>query len=253
MKILIWGTGAMARALALGLKHAHQDFEFLCWNPTQEKAQSLARELSGKLWSAGDAFDVVILGFKPQKMPEVKLPDCSQATVLSLLAATSIDKVSTYIPARHYIRTMPNLAVEKNAGVLLWAQRNLNPEAQAFWQGTFSQLGLAPFLEDSAIDLYTVVSGCAPAYAFQWLKSAEDFILESGGDPALARELLRASLLGALDSVTTADDLSQRISQVTSKGGVTEAVLTAWKSQHESYMRDGLAAGLERMRELTRS
>lgn len=253
MKILIWGTGAMARALALGLKQTQEDFEFLCWNPTQEKAQELAQELSGKLWSAGDAFDVVVLGFKPQKISEVKLPDCSQATVLSLLAATSIEKISTYIPARKYLRTMPNLAVEKNAGVLLWAQRNLDAGSQAFWQRTFSQLGLAPYLEDSAIDLYTVVSGCAPAYAFTWLKSAEDFIHASGGDAKLARKLLRASLLGALESVSESDDLPQRISQVTSKGGVTEAVLKAWNDQHESYMRDGLTAGLERLRELTRS
>lgn len=253
MKILIWGTGAMARALALGLKHAHEDFQFLCWNPTQEKAQALATELSGKLWNPGDVFDIVILGFKPQKLSQVKLPDCSQATVMSLLAATSIEKLATYIPARDYIRTMPNLAVEKNKGVLIWAQKHLSAESRAFWQKTFSRLGLAPYVADSAIDLYTVVSGCAPAYAFYWLKSAEAFIQDSGGDAKLSRELLRASLLGALESVSESDDLCQRISQVTSKGGVTEAVLKAWDQKHPSYMHDGLAAGLERMRELTQS
>lgn len=253
MRILIWGCGQMARAMAVGLKSSDPQIEFLCWNPTLSKAQELARELDGQVWQAGDKFDAAMLGFKPQKLTEgltLLRPHLAENTILiSLLAGTQIKKFLLTTPCQRVVRLMPNLAVASGHGVVLWGHHGLESEEVSKWQLRLNGLGLAPLMSEEHIDLYTLHSGCAPAYLYQWIYDAGEFAADNGGDAQLARKILIEALKGSLAKLDANEDMNQKIAQVASKGGVTEAVLKTWKKVCGDYIAQGLTAGLAKMKE----
>lgn len=257
MKMLIWGCGNMARAMALGLKTSDPQIEFLCWNPTMSKAQELSRELDGSVWQCGDEFDAVMLGFKPQKLTEgltlLKSHLKADTVLISLLAATQMKKFLTATPCQQVVRLMPNLGVASGDGVVLWGQQGLSPAEIGLWQKRLNGLGLAPLMTEEHIDLYTLHSGCAPAYLYQWIHDAGEFAAQNGGDPELARKILIEAFKGTLKKLDAKEDMLTKISHVASKGGVTEAVLTTWKKICGDYIKQGLSAGLAKMKEFRES
>ena len=119
MRILLWGTGSMSSALALGLNS--QGFEFLLHNPTRAKAQGLSARLkNAELWK-GQKFDVVVLGFKPQKLSEA-MEELTrilkpETLVISLLAGVKLEKLQSLLGPR-VIRLMPNLAIAEVLNVI---------------------------------------------------------------------------------------------------------------------------------------
>ncbi len=247
----------MARAMALGLKSSDSQIEFLCWNPTMSKAQELSRELAGRVWKSGDEFEAVILGFKPQKLSEgltlLKSHLKAETLLISLLAATQMKKFLTVTPCHQIIRLMPNLGVATGDGVVLWGQQGLTPKDVSAWQQRLNGLGLAPLMSEEHIDLYTLYSGCAPAYLFQWIHDAGEFAAINGGDAELARKILIEAFKGTLARLDGDEDMKDNIAQVASKGGVTEAVLSGWKTTSPEYIKIGFAAGLEKMKEFRES
>lgn len=257
MKLLIWGCGNMARAIALGLKRSDPQIKFMCWNPTLSKAQELSRELGGQVWQSGDEFEAVILGFKPQKISEALFLLNSHLKVetilISLLAATQIKKFINLTPSKRVIRLMPNLGVATGDGVVLWGQLGLSSTEVAFWQQRLNGLGLAPLMDEEHIDLYTLHSGCAPAFLFQWIHDAGEFAAKNGGEAELGRKILIEAFKGTLARLEAKEDMAHKISQVASKGGVTEAVLLTWKNVCSDYIQKGLAAGLAKMKEFRES
>lgn len=257
MRILIWGCGNMARAMALGLKSSDPQIEFLCWNPTMSKAQELSRELNGSVWQSGDEFEAVMLGFKPQKLSEgltlLKSHLKADTILISLLAATQIKKFLTATPCTQIVRLMPNLGVATGDGVVLWGQQGLKATDIVTWQKRLNGLGLAPLMSEEHIDLYTLHSGCAPAYLYQWVHDAGEFAALNGGDAELARKILIEAFKGTLKKLDSQEDMNHKISQVASKGGVTEAVLTTWKKVCGDYIKQGLTAGLAKMKEFRES
>ncbi len=250
MKVLVWGCGNMASAFALGLARAHQDLQFICWNPSVEKAQALAKKLNGVVLADGTklpAVDAVILGFKPQKLSEAA-PALSglqsDTTVISLLAAVSMARLQTFFPSAQILRVMPNLAVATGNGVALW-------QGQKTWGARLQGLGLAPEVSEELMDVYTLHAGCSPAFLFSWIDDAAKFASAHGGDAELSRKILIKAWQGALAGLES-DPLSmqQKINEVASKGGVTRAALDGFASRAPDYIDHGFSAGLKRIQEL---
>jgi len=250
MKILVWGCGNMASAFALGLSRAHQDLQFICWNPSGEKAQTLAKKLNGTVLtdaSKRPVVDAVILGFKPQKLSEAA-PALSglssETTVISLLAAVSINRLRTFLPAAQILRVMPNLAVATGNGVALW-------QGQKSWGARLQCLGLAPEVSEELMDVYTIHAGCSPAFLFSWIDDAAKFASAHGGDADLSRKILIKAWQGALAGLEN-DEMSmeEKVNEVASKGGVTRAALDGFSARAPDYIDHGFAAGLKRIQEL---
>ena len=249
MRILLWGTGSMSSALALGLNS--QDLVFLLHNPTRTKAESLGMRLkNAELWQ-GQQFDVVVLGFKPQKLSEAMdelTPIISpQTLVISLLAGVKLEKLQRFFGPR-VIRLMPNLAIAEGRGVCLWSSP-LDKKENAFWQQTLNTLGFAPLVSEPELDLYTLHAGCSPAYMYFLIQEMKELAQRAGGDPELAAKILTLSLQGALGQLTGEEDFKGLITQVASKGGVTEATLSHW--QQSGALSQGLEAGLKRIQQLS--
>lgn len=239
----------MSSALAQGLDS--QGFEFLLYNPTRAKAEGLARRLkNAELWQ-GQSFDVVVLGFKPQKLSEAMEELTSlikpETLVLSLLAGVKLEKLQRHFGPR-VIRLMPNLAIAQGSGVCLWSSP-LDKKDNSFWQKSLNALGFAPSVSEPELDLYTLHAGCSPAYMYFLIHEMKELAQRAGGDPALAAKILTLSLQGVLGQLTGEEDFKALISQVASKGGVTEATLSHW--QESGAISQGLEAGLKRIQQLS--
>lgn len=254
MKILVWGCGNMAQAFVKGLKQRNPSFAFYLYNPSPEKAQSLALAVQGQVASGNshERYDAVILGFKPQKLIEaaaqLSVYLSSRPTILSLLAATELSRLASFFPQSPLIRVMANLPVERNSGIVLWRGQGVD---EAFWQNIFSNLGIARHVSEPEMDLYTLHAGCSPAFIYQWVKDAGQFASTQGGNEALARELFIHALSSALEIIKHDHaQLSEKISSVASKGGVTEAALKRFHEVAPRYIEEGFLAGLKRIGEL---
>jgi pyrroline-5-carboxylate reductase len=251
MKILVWGCGNMASAFVQGLARAHKDLEFICWNPSAEKAQALAAKVNGRVLADAQVLptvDAVILGFKPQKLAEAapalaKLP--AGATVISLLAAVDVARLQTFFSTASVIRVMPNLAVAQGQGVVLWHG------VSAAWAKYFQSLGLAPQVSEQLMDVYTLHAGCSPAFLFAWIDEAAKFAVKNGGEAELARKILIKAWQGALVGLENdSASMAEKITAVASRGGVTRAALDGFAQCAPDYIEQGFAAGLKRIQEL---
>ncbi len=239
----------MSSALALGLEG--QEVEFSLFNPTITKAQALSSKLSkAAIWN-GEKFDAIVLGFKPQKLSEAVValkpllkPD---TLIISLLAGVKIQKLQSLLGTM-VLRLMPNLAIAEGKGVCLWSS-SLSANENVLWQKNFNALGFAPLISEIELDLYTLHAGCSPAYMYFLIQEMKDFAAQSGGDSKLAAKILIRSLQGALNQLSGEEDFNSLITQVASKGGVTEATLKSWKES--GAIDSGLKAGLDRIQQLS--
>jgi pyrroline-5-carboxylate reductase len=190
----------------------------------------------------------VILGFKPQKLAEAA-PALAQlaagTTVISLLAAVDVARLQTFFPTASVIRVMPNLAVAQGQGVVLW---HGNSEA---WSKYFQSLGLAPQVSEQSMDVYTLHAGCSPAFLFAWIDEAAKFAVKNGAEADLARKILIRAWQGALAGLENdSANLTEKITAVASRGGVTRAALDGFAQCAPDYIEQGFAAGLKRIQEL---
>src|SRR3954451_565568 len=126
------------------------------------RARALADELGGEVASnaevAGRA-DFVVLAVKPAKLDEVA-PDLAAAkSVVSVLAATPLERLTAAFPGAEVLRVMPNVAVEGGRGVLCVAG-----QAGEMARGKPALLGRVVEVDDGEFDQATAVMGCTPAY-----------------------------------------------------------------------------------------
>mgnify|MGYP003393222515 CR=1 FL=1 len=259
--LLVIGCGSMGSAIAVGLKARHPDWQFTCWTPSGARAQALAQKIGGahltdlKLLPAD--ITAVVLGLKPQMLTEASVPLKTLLPVntpyISLLAAISLSELQQVFPGRPLLRLMPNMAVERNKGVVLWEQVGLDKNSEASWEKALQSLGLAPHISEKLIDVYTLHGASSPAFLFQWLKDAGEFAQEQGGDPQEAVDIFAQAMRGTLDAPLKFSELDARIKGVASKGGVTQAVLDVWQQKYAHYIKQGFAAGLERIQQLKKN
>jgi pyrroline-5-carboxylate reductase len=164
-------------------------------------------------------------------------------TVISLLGATSLERVATALPGADVIRVMPNVAAEVRRGVLCVAGAE-RPEVRALLE----TLGHVVELPDSEFDAATAVMGCAPAYLALAVEALADAGAAAGLDEELARELVVETTMGTAELLRLRHPRDVRRA-VASPGGSTEAGLEALDREgaREAF-EAAVRASLERMR-----
>lgn len=211
------------------------------------RAKELAAELGGEaLGSNGELAeraDVVVLAVKPAKLDDVAPELKASKVVVSLLGATSLERVSALFPDAEVIRVMPNVAVEVRRGVLCVAGAE-SVETRSLLE----VLGHVVELPDSEFDAATAVMGCAPAYLALAVEAIADAGAESGLDPELARELVVETTVGTAELLRIRHPADVRRA-VASPGGSTEAGLEALDREGaQAAFAAAVRASLERMR-----
>ncbi len=211
------------------------------------RAEELAREVGGEAVGSNvelaELADVVVLAVKPAKLDEVAAELSGAKVVISLLGATSLQRVSEAFPKAEVARVMPNVAVEVRRGVLC-VTGAVSDEVRGMLEG----LGHVVELPDEQFDAATAVMGCAPAYLALAVEALADAGVEAGLGEELARELVVETTGGTAELLRLRHPADVRRA-VASPGGSTEAGL-------EALAREGVAgafaaavrASLERMR-----
>lgn len=235
----------MAAAMARGLRGAVDGMLFT--DSGSGRAAELAGEIGGEAVGSnrvlGERADVVVLAVKPARLAEAAAELGAPKTVVSLLGATSLEKVRGAFPESKVVRVMPNVGVEVGRGVLCVAGEP-DPELRRLLEG----LGHVVELADARFDAATAVMGCAPAYLALAVEAIADAGAAAGLDPALSRELVVETAAGTAELLRHRDPAALRAA-VASPGGSTEAGLEALDREgaREAF-EAAVRASLERMR-----
>src|SRR3954452_1690304 len=127
MKVGFVGAGNKAGGLARGWASARGEpgapEAMLFSDADPGRAKALADEVGGEALegnvAVADGSDLVVLAVKPNVLDEVS-PDLVQAgtPVLSILAGTSLARLSEALPGIELVRVMPNLGARLRQAVL---------------------------------------------------------------------------------------------------------------------------------------
>jgi pyrroline-5-carboxylate reductase len=239
------GSGNMAAAIARGWVGNWREMLFSDADPG--KAHALARELGGEAVGSNgelaERADVVVLAVKPTALQQAAGELTDASSVISILGATSLEKVETALPNAKVGRVMPNVAVEVGGGVLCIAGE-FSPEVRE----KLSALGAVIELPDSRFDVATALMACSPAYFALVAEALAEAGVGEGLDRDLVEKLVVEAAAGAGSLMRIRRPADVRVS-VTSPGGSTEAGLEALDREGaRAAFEAAVRASLERMR-----
>jgi pyrroline-5-carboxylate reductase len=238
------GAGSMAAAMARGWAGVAESMLFT--DGGSGRAAELAQELGGEALASNaelaDRADLVVLAVKPAKLEEVASDLAAAEVIVSLLGATSVERLASVFPDTDVIRVMPNVGVEVRKGVLCVAGSESNEV-----RGMLELLGHVVELPDAQFDAATAVMGCAPAYLAVAVEALAEAGAEAGLDADLARELVVETTAGTAELLRARHPADVR-KAVASPGGSTEAGLEALDREGAgAAFRAAVQASLERM------
>lgn len=239
------GSGNMAAAMARGMRGAVEAMLFT--DSGSGRAAEIAAEVGGVAIAPNTALaeqaDVVVLAIKPAKLDDVAAELSRAKVVVSLLGATSLDRVREAFPRAEVVRVMPNIGVEARRGVLCVAG-----EPDDALRSLLRTLGHVVDLDDAEFDAATAVMGCAPAYVALAVEAIADAGAVDGLDEKLALELVVETAAGTAELLRAHHPADLRRA-VASPGGSTEAGLEALDREgaREAFAA-AVRASLERMR-----
>jgi pyrroline-5-carboxylate reductase len=200
----------------------------------------------------------VILAVKPQLAGTLLAPLAGRfpdAVFVSILAGTTLARLTALLGSDHVVRAMPNTPVAVGQGMTVaYADAALPPPLRERAEALLAATGSLAWLPtEAAIDDATPISGCGPAYVFLLAELLEAAARDQGLSPDLARRLARATVAGAGALLAASEEESADLrAGVTSKAGATEAALRvlmaadAWPAAQ----REAVRAAHRRTREL---
>jgi pyrroline-5-carboxylate reductase len=238
------GSGSMAAAMARGW---FGEVERMLFSDSGSgRAAELAAQLDGEVASNAEIAaraDLVVLAVKPAALEGVGPELAAARQLVSVLGATSLERLSQAFPDAQVLRVMPNLGVQMRRGVLCVAG-----EAEADTRAALKVLGHVVELPDEDFDAATAIMGCAPAYMAVAVEALADAGTAAGLDPDLALELVAETNAGTAELLRNRPPASLR-KAVASPGGSTEAGLEALEAAGvRKAFEAAVEASLKRMR-----
>ncbi|HRE83009.1 MAG TPA: pyrroline-5-carboxylate reductase [Opitutaceae bacterium] len=236
-KLAFIGAGRMASAIVDGLlaKKAFLASEIACYTASGTSAAQLAQRTGIRKAENLDALlteaDVVVVAFKPQHLAgaDARLADLTAGKlVISVLAAKTLSRLHRTFPkARNVIRTMPNTPAAIGAGVTGWcAHQPLLPTDRSTLSALLGAIGLEIEVPETQIDALMAISGCGPAFVFEFTAALREAGVAAGLERDRAEKLAVYTMLGSarLMAETQSEPEALR-NQVTSPNGTTFAGL----------------------------
>ena len=255
MKVLVLGAGKMVQAILSGLQGIEDLSEWQIYSPSGTSAEKVAAEVGARFIKNFDEVlgpEFVLVGCKPQQLEDLKKTignRFDELPFISLLAAASEKVQREILGKKELIRCMPNLPVQFRKGVILLSSDSA-PHRLKFYQSFFSKLGHCLSVTEKELDELTLLTGSGPALFYEFTgRLAESFhSLDS-----IQREILaRAVFIGTSKTLEKGDEsLVELTDKVTSKGGVTIAVLEAWRKMNfYELICKGVEEGIRRIAEI---
>jgi len=179
MRLTIIGPGAMAIAMAEGLKDKYE-LEFVAREVS--KLQEIGERYNAKIHSI-DGFDItkknILLSVKPYALVEVGKRLIGEAdTIYSVLAGSTIEQIKSNIQADNTIRVMPNVSAKFGASTsVITGDIAKKEEAMEI----FSQIGDTFWVDsEKEIDIATAIAGSGPALLTLVAEAMMDGLVKEG-------------------------------------------------------------------------
>lgn len=263
-KLAFIGGGAMAEAIIKGIvdNSVVAAQSIYVGNPTQSRCDYLQKEYGVNAVTdnkiAVDDADVVIFAVKPQVAPialNSELIGClkKDAWLLSIMSSITIEQLHKYAPDFPVIRTMPNTPLAVGEGMTaICCDDNVTDSMKAVAEAIFGCCGEVEFVEESAIEAISAISGCGPGYCFVIIDALADAGVRAGLPRALAIKLAAQTLVGSGKlCIESGLHPAQLRDQVTSPGGATIAGIHALENHClRGAFYDAVQAVLQRSKEL---
>lgn len=248
------GAGNMAAAMARGWASGPGGPEVMLFTDAGSgRAGALAAQTGGEavgsLAELAARSDAIVLAVKPAALDDVREPLAAARAVVSVLGATSLDRLHEAFPGVPVLRTMPTVLVEIRRAVICHAPPG-EPEAEVAPRilGLLGALGRLVEVPDEQLDAATAVMGCSPAYVALFAEAIAGAGAREGIDQRLAKELVLDTFAGTAELLRDRQPAAVR-EAVASPGGSTEAGLEALAAHRVAEgIEAAVEASLERMR-----
>ncbi len=260
-KIAIIGGGHIGQALVEGFIKSGKvtGSQMVVANPSLLKLAHLKKhgvELTSDNKIAAEKVDFIFLAVKPSTISRV-LREISNLlkgkVVISLAAVVSINDLRRHVKNAEIVRIMPNMAIACNQGVigLFGNEENKNQIKQLL-----SVLGSVIEIEkEEDLDSLTLLSGCGPAIVSQFIEMLANYGIKIGLSADISQTLALQTFKGTTAILEKSELLpSQLIQSVSTKGGISEAILIIMKKQNlEADFTNAMDAGYDKLAKLKES
>jgi pyrroline-5-carboxylate reductase len=252
MKLGLIGAGNMASALARGIGEP-----VIVHDIDEQKARALAEELGGETAGSNadvaERSDVLVLCHKPKQLEQVASEvDGRARVVVSILAATSTERIAQAYPEASVYRFIPNIPAEVKRGVFCYVagpRASDGPEDEILElmgrTGTVIRLDDEPLIEPAM-----ALMACGPGFLALVAESFAEAGAAHGLDPHDAMRMVVETMGGTADYLARHDyDGPALRARVATPGGTTEKGLIALE---EHGLRDVARAAVDAVVEATR-
>ena len=202
------GTGNMGGALARAARKRLSGGEILLANRSATKAEALAQELDCRAVdnaAVAAGADYIFLGVKPymvaglmEKIGPVLAARKDRFVLVSMAAALTIpDLRERGCGDWPLIRIMPNTPASVGEGMIQYCSSNVNAEEEEAFLRIMAPAGRLDAVPESLIDAASCVSGCGPAWVYQFIEALADGGVACGLTRPMAMECAAQTLIGA--------------------------------------------------------
>ena len=203
--------------------------------------------------------DCVLLAVKPVYAAEVLAGVYSELEgkfVISIVAGWTYEMLEAALPASaRFVRVMPNTPLSVGEGMsLISARCKCSAEELSFAESIFAAAGKVELVEDHMFTAATSISGCGPAFVFQFIEALADGGVRYGVPRALAYKLAAQTLIGSAKMVLESGEHPGKLKDaVCSPGGTTiEGVFALEKGGMRAAVMDALGATVEKTAKLSK-
>jgi pyrroline-5-carboxylate reductase len=205
-----------------------------------------------------ESSDVVLLGIKPYQLIDVcdRLTFRSDQIVLSVLAGTPFEKLTSAVAPARAVRLMPNLAVRLGKGIVAeFGLSDVSGSHVKWIERALSSMGTVVSLPDETLfDGVTALAGSAPAFCFVFAQALAD----AGVLQGLTREQSQALAAGVLEGAgallshanVTPETLKDRVASP--KGTTISGLRTLEARGFRSAVIEAVSASALRSAELSK-
>lgn len=205
-RIGLIGCGNMGSALVQAC--TGQGRSLLLANRTLAKAEVLAERLGGRAVdneTIARVCDLIFLGVKPQRMAEmlaeiapILRSRTDRFVLVTMAAGLKIFSIQAMAAGEYpVIRIMPNTPVSVGEGIILWCAEGIAAGERADFLTLMARAGVLDELPEPLMDAGSALSGCGPAFVYQFIEALADGAVVCGLPREKATAYAAQTLLGA--------------------------------------------------------
>ena len=261
IKVAFIGCGNMGSALALSA--AKSGCSLMLADPDSAKAESLAKATGGVVATNEECAQnaqYIFMAVKPQIIGAV-LKDMAPTLakrddrflLVSMAAGVKIKTIHNHLgfdcPA---IRIMPNTPASIGSGVILYCSEGATVQEEEEFCNLMQNAGVVDNLAEKLIDSASALSGCGPAFVYQFIEALADGAVDAGLPRDKALLYAELTVAGAANLALQSGEHPGKLKDaVCSPGGSTiEGVRALEAGAFRSSVIEAVIASYNRTKEL---